>query len=340
MYILALLKRDDMTTEQVREFCTTELQDFLKDGIPCPSYFNCVHTINLSFQCLETKPFIARLFDVLQEMTSQQSGGGKEFDDSRKHERRRNEEEEDDRYSRRSDDSRKRRTDERERSPAHSSQWGDDDRDRKRRRGGSEERSYSDEERERSPSRRDGHKRERERDTREVQPPSSSRRHDQREDRVNIDKPLSSSRSKDDIRGSWEERQQPSSVISTVNSRYDDGRGRDWARRGGGRDGGRPGGDYGRITGRKRGVCYDFEGKPPPQTTNPQSNRLRLFSVNYVSYCLIIFLFIIAERGVCVRGENCEYEHLGRPLVVDEAGLSKLQGSRGTFIPPPLYLLF
>jgi hypothetical protein len=36
MYILALIKRDDMSTEQVREFCTTELQDFLKEGALSP----------------------------------------------------------------------------------------------------------------------------------------------------------------------------------------------------------------------------------------------------------------------------------------------------------------
>jgi hypothetical protein len=36
---------------------------------------------------------------------------------------------------------------------------------------------------------------------------------------------------------------------------------------------------------------------------------------------------------VCVKGENCEYEH-GRPLVVDEAGLSKLQSGRGMLTFP------
>jgi hypothetical protein len=38
---------------------------------------------------------------------------------------------------------------------------------------------------------------------------------------------------------------------------------------------------------------------------------------------------------VCVKGESCEYEHLGRPLVVDEAGLSKLQSDRGTLLLLP-----
>lgn len=40
------------------------------------------------------------------------------------------------------------------------------------------------------------------------------------------------------------------------------------------------------------------------------------------------------ERGVCVKGENCEYEHLGRPLVVDEEGLNTLQSIvRGMSVP-------
>lgn len=44
------------------------------------------------------------------------------------------------------------------------------------------------------------------------------------------------------------------------------------------------------------------------------------------------FIIFPTERGVCVKGESCEYEHLGRPLVVDEAGLSKLQSDRGTLL--------
>ncbi len=92
-YVLALLKRTENKTDELRELCTNELQDFLQDGM-LPSHVFSLTSLFASrelfhhqlfffllFGQTETKNFIDQLFDFVKNMLSKKSATDRREDD-------------------------------------------------------------------------------------------------------------------------------------------------------------------------------------------------------------------------------------------------------------------